>query len=77
MEKKRQLWYPSCVVTFLFPTVSGSQIQGGFSMTAVINNSTFSLHCQSEVSDGCLSYTGTFTRTIPLAPGQNALDSLI
>ncbi|MDR1385352.1 MAG: hypothetical protein LBJ67_16115 [Planctomycetaceae bacterium] len=35
-------------------------------MVASMNNANFSLHCQSEVSDaeGCLRYTGTFTRII-------------
>jgi hypothetical protein len=46
-------------------------------MTAVINDNTFSLHCQSEVSDGYLRYTGTFTRMIPFTPDQTHFDSII
>jgi hypothetical protein len=46
-------------------------------MTAGINDNTFSVSCQSEVSEGYLRYTGTFTRVIPFTPDQNHLDLII
>ncbi|MDR2438308.1 MAG: hypothetical protein LBE12_02905 [Planctomycetaceae bacterium] len=46
-------------------------------MPIQLNDTPFSFHCQAEVSDGYLRYTGTFTRTIPFVPEQDESELII
>jgi hypothetical protein len=55
-----------------FPT-----IQGGFSMTPVINNTAPSVHCQVAVVEGSLHCSGSFSYTLSLSLNPRGLDEII
>jgi hypothetical protein len=65
------------IVYFCSPLFVVPFFKEDFSMTALNNDTSLSIQCQSEVSDGVLRYTSTVTRVISLPSDPNVLDLIV